>query len=191
MDAFGHVTFDAAFQLECQSSEESDHEQPLSTGPGTLIVHPLPWRSTRLLAFHALLDRQYLTNMRPQPRRGVGRRARRAGEPRDATRMPPKGVRRWMISERWWKQRELDVKDLESILDKGEGEDEIDWASFGLEVFSRDEREEKRDEEDGQGVQHQLTDAGDVDHTYDEQHLRSHYRTCSTSSLHNALARVL
>src|ERR1700730_5467281 len=107
LDGFEHVAFDGAFQLDCLSSEESDEElHPSSVGAQNskrLVVHPLPWRSARLVAFYASLDAHHLARTEAlRKTRGLSRKPRVVGEARPQSRMPPRGVRQWMISKRWW-----------------------------------------------------------------------------------------
>jgi hypothetical protein len=201
MAAFGHLAFDGAFQLDCLSSEESDQEQSSSRSPNSrstkLTVHPLPWRSKRLVAFFAMLDARHDVHIKDLPKRGVGRRARVDGQPRDAGRMPPRGVQRWMISKKWWRETEVEVKDLETVLDKsGPGEDELDLGALGL-------ADESEDEVDGDEIEDMerclhsggLLVMGNEDqqgHTFVHGHFGTHFGTCNPtlSSLHNALAPV-
>jgi hypothetical protein len=204
VNSFDHVTFDNAFHLECLSSEESDQEQiPSSSGCSsalTLTIHPLPWRSARLIAFYALLDAQHLAHAQSQPKRGVGRKARIVGSPRAEDRMPPRGVRRWMVSKRWWTEMETRVGDLESLLEgPKENEVMIDWQALELgseseEDGQRGDTEDENDEEDfvpgihegqavigsGQGLSHGQAYG-------DPRFAAAHFGSCS-SSLHNALS---
>ncbi|KAJ7178988.1 hypothetical protein C8R46DRAFT_1072102 [Mycena filopes] len=103
LDRFEHVIFDGAMQVECMSSEESDfdtdHENPRGSGP--LRTRGYEWRSSRLRRFYAVLDDEDTADASLRPKRGVGRRERFTGPPKDGFYLPPKGVASWMVSRRW------------------------------------------------------------------------------------------
>lgn len=103
IEAFEHVIFDGALQVECMSSEESEIEEDLVVGSRTtsLRVRGFPWRSTRLLRFFDILDDYDKVDSSQKPRRGIGRRERFHGLPKEGLILPPKGVATWMISKRW------------------------------------------------------------------------------------------
>lgn len=100
---FEHVTFDGALQLECMSSEESEIEEDPTSGTRTVVlrVRGCPWRSLRLQHFFDLLDKEDKVATAQKPRRGVGRKERYRGPPKEGFLLPPKGVASWMISKRW------------------------------------------------------------------------------------------
>ena len=120
--------FDPALQVECMSSEESDGEEPDAAGEMMQVFRTrgLPWRSSRLRKFYASLDDHGELN--GKPRRGVGRRTRREGPPKDGLSVPPKGVSSWMISKRWQEEVEaagrLDIMGAlrEHVVDATEAE---------------------------------------------------------------------
>ncbi|KAG2152389.1 hypothetical protein BD769DRAFT_1594227 [Suillus cothurnatus] len=103
IEAFEHVIFDGALQVECMSSEESEIEEDLvvSSRTTSLRVRGFPWRSTRLLRFFDILDDYDKVDSSQKPRRGIGRRERFHGLPKEGLILPPKGVATWMISKRW------------------------------------------------------------------------------------------
>lgn len=103
IEAFEHVVFDGALQVECMSSEESGAEEDQVVGSRTtsLRVRGFPWRSARLLRFFDILDDYDKVDSSQKPRRGIGRRERFHGLPKEGLILPPKGVATWMISKRW------------------------------------------------------------------------------------------
>ena len=118
MDAFAQPVFDAALQQECMSSEESDGEQPGDDGALLEVFRTrgLRWRSARLRRFYAVLDEQDRFEKSAKPKRGLGRRVRREGLPKDGLFLPPKGVARWMVSRKWIREMEAVRPDLADIL---------------------------------------------------------------------------
>ncbi|KAI0774162.1 hypothetical protein C8Q74DRAFT_1368666 [Fomes fomentarius] len=119
LDAFAQPIFDGALQQECMSSEESDGEQITTNGATTVEVfrtRGLPWRSARLRRFYAVLDEQDRFEKSAKPKRGVGRRVRREGLPKDGLFLPPKGVARWMVSRKWRQEAEAMRPDLVDVL---------------------------------------------------------------------------
>lgn len=92
------------------SSEESDFEDEPGTEPGTLRTRGYLWRSTRLLRFYEALDNEAYSERANQPRRGLGRKGRTAGPPKEGRHLPPKGVASWMVSKRWVSAN-LDIRD--------------------------------------------------------------------------------
>ena len=119
--AFSQPTFDGALQQECMSSEESDGEEPAPAGGSAETVQAfrtrgLSWRSARLLRFYAILDNQDRIDKSFKPKRGVGRRVRREGPPKEGFFLPPKGVARWMVSRKWIREMEAVRPDLADIL---------------------------------------------------------------------------
>ncbi|KAI5123430.1 hypothetical protein M0805_006135 [Coniferiporia weirii] len=105
--------FDAAFQMECMSSEESDEgegDEPdgYASSDGerlpahkVLNIRYLAWRSSRLTQLFHAIDAREEVERSAKPKRGVGRKDRRMGAPKDGNPFPPKGVSRWMVSKRW------------------------------------------------------------------------------------------
>ncbi|TBU32889.1 hypothetical protein BD311DRAFT_749918 [Dichomitus squalens] len=119
--AFSQPAFDSALQQDCMSSEESDGEEPAPAGGSTETMQVfrtrgLSWRSSRLLRFYAILDNQDRIDKSFRPKRGVGRRVRREGPPKDGFFLPPKGVARWMVSQKWIREMEAVRPDLTDIL---------------------------------------------------------------------------
>lgn len=103
LQAFEHITFDGALQLECMSSDESDFEMDLVSSQRSAILRSqgYAWRSTRLLRFFSVLDEEEKVDIGTKPKRGVGRKERRVGPPREEFCLPPQGIASWMISRRW------------------------------------------------------------------------------------------
>ena len=85
------------------SSEESEEEEDAATGARTTLfrIRGLPWRSVRLQRFFEILDEEDKVDNAQRPRRGVGRRERVAGPPKEGMLVPPRGVASWMVSKRW------------------------------------------------------------------------------------------
>ncbi|KAG2077271.1 hypothetical protein BDR04DRAFT_1000628 [Suillus decipiens] len=133
IEAFGHVVFDGALQVECMSSEESETEEDPVVGSRTtsLRVRGFPWRSTRLLRFFDILDGYDKADSSQKPRRGVGRKERFHGLPKEGLILPPKGVATWMISKRWisvMQASHLEV--LSSLRDIVVDPVGFDWSQF-------------------------------------------------------------
>lgn len=118
MGVFEHVTFDGALQMECMSSEESEVEED-GTRTTVLRIRGLSWRSVRLQRFFDALDEEDRAESAQRPRRGVGRRERVRGAPKDGILVPPKGVARWMVSKRW-------MAGMDVVVDQAGFEIEID-----------------------------------------------------------------
>ena len=120
LQAFEHVTFDGALQLECMSSEESDFEtDSVSLQPSAILrSQGYAWRSTRLLRFFSALDEEEKVDTSTKPKRGVGRKERRVGPPKEEFCLPPQGIATWMISRRWYKSSLNTYSDLPEILNK-------------------------------------------------------------------------
>ena len=76
----------------------------------------LAWRSARLRRFYAVLDEQDRVDKGLKPKRGVGRRIRREGPPKDGILLPPHGVARWMVSQAWLREMEEMCPDLTDVL---------------------------------------------------------------------------
>jgi hypothetical protein len=129
-----HVTFDGALQMECMSSEESDVEQDPSRTPSLLLrTHGYAWRSTRLLRFYHILDEEEQNDKSSKPKRGVGKKERFVGPPKEAFHLPPKGVATWMISRRWIHSAQVKHPDLHEVLKNLVIDPEgFDWNRFDL-----------------------------------------------------------
>ncbi|TFK92224.1 hypothetical protein K466DRAFT_481075 [Polyporus arcularius HHB13444] len=151
VDAFAQPIFDGALQQECMSSEESDGEYAAEGSGETVQVfrtRGLQWRSSRLRRFYAVLDEQDRFDKSLKPKRGLGRRERREGLPKDGFFLPPKGVARWMVSRRWLQETAAmrpDVTDMlrELIVDPAEPEPELAQLMLGPE-HSDDEQDQAR-----------------------------------------------
>ncbi|KAG1815554.1 uncharacterized protein BJ212DRAFT_1357225 [Suillus subaureus] len=133
IEAFEHVVFDGALQVECMSSEESETEEDMVVGSRTtsLRVRGFPWRSTRLVRFFDILDDYDKADGSQKPRRGIGRRERFHGLPKEGLILPPKGVATWMISKRWisvMQASHLEV--LSSLKDIVLDPVGFDWSQF-------------------------------------------------------------
>ncbi|KAF9534788.1 hypothetical protein CPB83DRAFT_780609 [Crepidotus variabilis] len=133
MSEYEHVIFDGAFQQDCMSSEESDVEQD----PQTLEKIPIlrsrgySWRSSRLMSFYDILDEEERVESSTKPQRGVGRRERRVGSPRERFILPPEGVSSWMISKRWLKVSQANHPDLPATMSKLIVDPPgFDWTAF-------------------------------------------------------------
>ncbi|KAI0071090.1 hypothetical protein K474DRAFT_1712761 [Panus rudis PR-1116 ss-1] len=124
-DAFAHQTFDAALTQECMSSEEScdEYTEPTASGAQNRVrvlrVRGLPWRSSRLLHFYTILDDSEKletgTNVKPV-KRNPTRQERCLGPPKDGFHMPPKGIRSWMVSQKWVRELKMDHPDMVDTL---------------------------------------------------------------------------
>jgi len=152
-EAFSHPTFDSTLMQDCMSSEESCDERDDTPPTGTLEkvqvlrVRGLPWRSHRLLRFYAILDEQErrevefgLKNIRR-----ISKKDRCAGEFKDISTMPPKGVASWMISRRWVKQLSMYNEDLlKSLEDLVVDPAGFDWDQYDvLGVETEDEMDDQ------------------------------------------------
>ncbi|KAF6762738.1 hypothetical protein DFP72DRAFT_876790 [Ephemerocybe angulata] len=114
---FQDVMFDPALSIECVSSEESDFEEQGGRSTNTLLTRGYAWRSSRLLRFYYMLDQEELSDKSTKPKRGVGKRNRICGPPKEGDLLPPKGVATWMISRRWLKVNRVVYPDLPQALD--------------------------------------------------------------------------
>ncbi|KAL7282323.1 hypothetical protein ACG7TL_003793 [Trametes sanguinea] len=113
LDAFAQPVFETALQQECMSSEESDGEY-VENGEKVQVFRTRgpSWRSTRFLRYLAILDEQDRIDKGAKPKRGVGRRIRREGPPKEGLFLPPKGLAPWMVSRRWLQETETLRPDL-------------------------------------------------------------------------------
>lgn len=193
IEAFEHITFDGALQMECMSSEESSSEnEGGSSQPSTLYrIRGLPWRSVRLCNFYATLDEGDQVDKNFRPKRGIGRRERCLGPLKDGFFMPPKGVASWMVSRRWVSSLQMTNPELVTLLkDIVVDPPGFDWGQFtGLGSAESDE-EGMRGNIGSEGV-------GGYDdihfgHELEFEHHQyvPHSDNVGTSSLHNALAPV-
>ncbi|KAI9001122.1 hypothetical protein BD414DRAFT_473648 [Trametes punicea] len=139
LDAFAQPIFETALHQDCMSSEESDGEY-VENGEKVQIFRTRgpSWRSARLLRYFAILDEQDRIEKSMKPKRGLGRRIRREGPPKDGLFLPPKGVAPWMVNRRWLQETEAMRPDLvgtlrELIVDVPEQESEIARVMLGIE----------------------------------------------------------
>lgn len=114
------------------SSEESETEEdPVGSRTTSLRVRGFPWRSTRLLRFFDILDDYDKADSSQKPRRGVGRRERFHGLPKEGLILPPKGVATWMISKRWISVMQAShLEALSSLKDVVLDPVGFDWSQF-------------------------------------------------------------
>ncbi|KAF5388452.1 hypothetical protein D9615_000536 [Tricholomella constricta] len=131
VDALQHVTFDGALQLECMSSEESDYDENGTRSSGVLRTRGFHWRSTRLKRFYGILDDEERADKFLMPKRGVGRKERCTGPPKEEFLLPPKRVATWMISRQWIKASQMQYPDLPDVLATlVEDPPGFDWDQF-------------------------------------------------------------
>ncbi|KAF8076546.1 hypothetical protein FPV67DRAFT_1445174 [Lyophyllum atratum] len=131
VDALQHVTFDGALQLECMSSEDSDDDATGSRSSGMLRTRGYLWRSTRLKRFYGILDDEEKADKFLMPKRGVGKKGRCTGPPKEGFHLPPKRVATWMISRKWIKASQIQYPDLPDVLAKlVEDPPGFDWDQF-------------------------------------------------------------
>lgn len=114
---FENAIFDAALQMECMSSEESDMEDGARSST-TLRTRGYAWRSRRLLRLYRILDVEEMSDKSTKPRRGVGKRHRVQGPFKDGDLLPPAGIATWMISRRWVKVTSVSHPDLPEALER-------------------------------------------------------------------------
>lgn len=102
------------------SSEESDFEtDPVSSQPSAILrSRGYAWRSARLVRLFSVLDEEERVNLSAKPKRGVGRKERRVGPPKEEFRLPPRDIATWMISRRWYKASLKVYSDLPETLNK-------------------------------------------------------------------------
>ncbi|KAF8557004.1 hypothetical protein OG21DRAFT_430135 [Imleria badia] len=133
MGVFEHVTFDGALQIECMSSEESEEEEDAAMGMRTTIfrIRGYSWRSLRLQRFFDALDEGDRVDNEQRPRRGVGRRERYVGAPKEGIAVPPKGVASWMVSKGWMRVMGASHGEVVGLLkDVVVDPAGFDWARF-------------------------------------------------------------
>jgi hypothetical protein len=130
--AFAHATFDAAMELDCMSSEESDDDSKQgATKEKTIVVRGITWRSNRLLKFYSVLDEDDRLDKSVKPKRGFGRRDRNEGPPRDSLTFPPKGIASWMISRRWLRDVQMAHPELlRAVQELVYDPPGFDWTKF-------------------------------------------------------------
>ena len=138
---YAHNTFDAAFRIECMSSEESSEEEDLDGGssdeeraPRTtfLRVRYLAWRSQRLRKLYQILDDREELDRSHKPRRGVGRKDRRVGLPKDGNPLPPVGTARWMVSKKWLRDAQSSSAQVGHLLENAHQDDNCVLARSDL-----------------------------------------------------------
>jgi hypothetical protein len=115
------------------SSEESDNELDPQSSQSISILRTrgYAWRSKRLLRFYEILDDEGRTDASTKLKRGVGKRERRDGPPKEGFILPPEGAATWMISKRWYKSSLTTRPDLPSLLSKRITDSpEFDWPNF-------------------------------------------------------------
>jgi len=130
--------FDAAFQMDCMSSEESSEgEEDEEAGSdddhpkGYLKIRCLAWRSSRLQKLYELVDEREEFERSQKPRRGIGRKDRRLGEPKDGNPLPPIGIFKWMVSKKWYRESQSHSTHVASLLQECVLEDgETAWMSL-------------------------------------------------------------
>ncbi|KAF5359017.1 hypothetical protein D9758_004736 [Tetrapyrgos nigripes] len=172
--AFEHVTFDGALQLECMSSEESDEDE---TSTKYVRTHGQAWRSSRMVAFFAILDEED-RSVASQIKRGVGRLERVVGSSREGLQLPPKGVASWMLSKRWLNDPQNKPPDFHNVVE-GLVEDPagFDWNNY---------HDLGNETEDEQQIVRPMMNMVPQHQMQPVQMPMSHYTT--TSSLHYALS---
>jgi len=139
--AFAHATFDAAMELDCMSSEESDDDSKQGAArEKTIVVRGITWRSNRLLKFYSVLDEDDRLDKSMKPKRGFGRRDRNEGPPKDSLTFPPKGIASWMISRRWLREVQMAhpevVRAVQELLYDPPG---FDWRKFDALGYETDD----------------------------------------------------
>ncbi|KAG6831403.1 hypothetical protein H0H92_011005 [Tricholoma furcatifolium] len=126
-DALEHVIFDGALQLECMSSEDSGDD-----GDGSVLyTRGHQWRSCRLQRFYNILDDEERADKALMPKRGVGRKERCSGPPKEFA-LPPDRIATWMISKQWIKASEARYPDIVNALAKRIEDPRFDWGNFHL-----------------------------------------------------------
>ena len=135
-DEFSHNAFDAAFHIECISSEESGEDEDARglhlddeghEKNKVLFIRFLAWRSLRLHHLFEMVDRCEEEDRKTKQRRGIGRLPRKVSSPKDGNPLPPAGTPRWMVSKRWLRDAVATNPKLGKILediikpDDGEG----------------------------------------------------------------------
>jgi len=159
-------------QVECMSSEESDFEDDVPI----LRTRTYPWRSSRLIRFYGTLDEEEKADKADKPKRGVGKKERRTGPPKDGFYLPPSGVASWMISKRWLAATQAAHSDLPDVLSRLlDDPPGFDWNEF------HDLGDESDEEQDSDSPSPSPPPPPPI------PQLQPHYTT-SSSSLHNALA---
>ncbi|OAX44515.1 hypothetical protein K503DRAFT_764929 [Rhizopogon vinicolor AM-OR11-026] len=180
IEAFEHIVFDGALQVECMSSEESEADEDSIVGSHTslLRIRRLPWRSTRLQRFLDILDEEEKADNLQKPRRGVGRKERSRGPPKEGVLLPPKGVATWMISKRWVSEMQAShLEVLSSLKDIVVDPSGFEWSQF------HSLGEESEDEGRLDMGQHMMVDHNTLHFT----HPHNSTAMSVSSSLHNAL----
>ena len=114
------------------SSEESDDDsKPGIAKERAFVVRGLPWRSIRLLKFYSVLDEDERLDKSMKPKRGVGRRDRNEGPPKDILTFPPKGIASWMVSRRWLRELQMAHPEvLRAVQELVYDPPGFDWTKF-------------------------------------------------------------
>ena len=139
--AFAHATFDGTMELDCMSSEESDNDSKQSAPKEkALVLRGIPWRSNRLLKFYSILDEDDRLDKSTKPKRGVGRRDRSEGPPKDRLTFPPKGIASWMISRRWLRDVQMAHPEvLRAVQELVYDPPGFDWTKFDALGYETDD----------------------------------------------------
>jgi hypothetical protein len=139
--AFAHATFNGAMELDCMSSEESDDDsKPGAAKERTFFVRGLPWRSNRLLKFYSVLDEDERLDKSMKPKRGLGRRDRNEGPPRDILTFPPKGIASWMVSRHWLRELQMTHPEvLQVVQELVYDPPGFDWTKFDALGYETDD----------------------------------------------------
>ncbi|KZT53307.1 hypothetical protein CALCODRAFT_501256 [Calocera cornea HHB12733] len=124
--------FDGALELAMMSSESSDsypeddvddNEDGDASPQKSFRVRGLPWRSQRLKNLYATLDLADEKEQKNKPKRGVGRKERRAGPDKEGEEaLPPKAVPGWMVSKKFKDAEHEEV--VAEVVDLPE----VDWS---------------------------------------------------------------
>jgi len=139
--AFVHATFDCTMELDCMSSEESDDESKQGVAKErTFVVRGILWRSNRLLKFYSVLDEDDRLDKSTKPKRGIGRRDRNEGPPKDSLTFPPKGIASWMISRRWLRDMQMAHPEvLQAVQELVYDPPGFDWTKFDALGYETDD----------------------------------------------------
>ncbi|KAJ7590861.1 hypothetical protein C8J56DRAFT_1013710 [Mycena floridula] len=140
---FEHIMFDGALQVECMSTDESDCEDA-PAGSNVLYSRGHLWRSNQLVRFYRSLDETSKSGQAAQPaKRGVRKKERIPGRPKDSFSLPPRGIGSWMISQRWVQEAQQTHPDLLIVLEKLiEDPVGFDWSQHVLYLLGAENEEE-------------------------------------------------
>ncbi|KZO98197.1 hypothetical protein CALVIDRAFT_535771 [Calocera viscosa TUFC12733] len=123
--------FDGALELGMMSSESSEseaegvedgeNEDDDATPQKAFRIRGLPWRSQRLKSLYAALDMADEQELKNKPKRGTGRKERRAGPDKEGDdALPPKGLSGWMLSKRLRNAEHVTLEDCDASM--------VDWS---------------------------------------------------------------